>query len=87
MTDNYEPKLLEVNTIPSLLIYNELMRTIKSNFVIDTLNLIGVVPFSHEKNPKTLFEEYSFKNNIDFKINDALCEIRRPKGDYELIFY
>ena len=86
ITDNYKPKLLEVNTSPSLLIYNDLMRIIKSNFFIDTLNLIEIIPFSHEKKTKNLFKEYKFKNDIDFKVNDALCEINRPQGDYELIF-
>ena len=49
ITDDYEPKFLEVNTMPSLSVNDILQRIIKSNFFIDTLNLIGIVPFSHEK--------------------------------------
>lgn len=84
--DDFQPKLLEINTRPSLLIYNDLMKIIKTNFIIDTFNLIGIVPFSHEKKIKTFGSSYNFKKDLEFKINDALCEMSRPKGDYELIF-
>lgn len=86
MTDNYKPKLLEVNTNPSPYMSNYLMKVIKTNVFLDTLNLIGIVPFSHKKEFKIFSQSHHFKNNVDFKINEAICEIARPKGDFELIF-
>ena len=86
LTNNYEPKLLEVNTTPSPFFYNDLMKIIKTNLFIDELNLIGVVPFYHGQNLKMLNQKFDFKNYIDFRINEAICEINRPKGDFDLIF-
>lgn len=86
MTDNYNPKLLEVNTNPSPYVFNYLMRVIKTNLFLDTLNLIGIIPFSHEDKYKIFNQEYNLKNNENFIYNEALCEMARPRGDYELIF-
>ena len=51
----------------------------------DILILIGIVPFSRN-NKESLNSHLKFNSNINEKINNALCELEGPKGNYELIF-
>ena len=85
ITDKFEPILLEVNTSPSVKINDKVDLQIKTNLFVDTLNIIGIIPFSR-KSFKSLDKQYIFKNNNEELIDNAICEINRPKGDYELIF-
>lgn len=85
ITDKFEPILLEVNNPPSLDIYDKVDLPMKTNIFIDTLNIVGIIPFSR-KSFKSLDKQYIYKNNINQLVNNALCETYRPKGDYELIF-
>ena len=83
ITNKYEPILIEINTGPSIVMYNELDKIIKTNLLVDTLNLIGISIFS--KN--IIFKKQYFTNiSIEDNVNNALCELTRPRGDYELIF-
>lgn len=85
ITDKYEPVLLEVNYSPSVDIYDELDKILKTNLLVDTFNLVGITPFSQE-----MFyskdKKININDNTDNLINNAFCEFSRPKGDYELIF-
>ena len=84
MTNDYEPILLEINTSPSVIYHNEIDKFIKTNLVIDTLNIIGISLFS-----KNIFIKKFYKSKIlsvEDNVNNALCELTRPRGDYELIF-
>ena len=83
LTKDYKPYLLEINTGPSLIIYNILEKTIKTNLLIDTLNIVGIHPYS--KLNKFIKNNIS-KNTIIENVNNAFCELNRPRGDYELIF-
>ena len=67
-------------------IYNKIDKYIKTNLFIDTLNLIGIVPFSHKNYFNSFYKEFEFKNKIEDVVNNAYCELRRPRGDYQLIF-
>ena len=82
--DNYEPILLEINSHPSKIIHNNLDNIIKTNLFIDTMNLIGVSIFSKNIITKKLFKYKKY--DLEDHINNALCELTRPRGDYELIF-
>lgn len=84
INDNFNPILLEVNTNPSMIIYSIVENNIKMNIFKDTLNIIGIAPFSHSNNSND--GEFKFKNNFEEEINLALCELTRPRGGYELIF-
>ena len=86
ITDKLKPILLEVNYPPSLESYNIIDKSIKTNIFIDILNIIGITPFSHNVWSKPLFKEYKFKNNIEEAYNYGLCELTRPRGNFELIF-
>ena len=86
ITDKLKPILLEINYPPSLESYNIVDKSIKTNIFIDILNIIGITPFSHNEWPKPLFKEYKFKNDIEEAYNYGLCELTRPRGNFELIF-
>lgn len=85
ITNKFEPILLEVNYSPCMDIYDKVDISIKTNLLTDILNIVGVIPFSKKSN-KNLDKDYIFKNDIDELINNALCELTRPRGDLELIF-
>jgi len=83
ITKDYQPYLLEINEGPSMFYSNELERKIKNNLLADTLNLVGISIFS--KN--IIFKNRKNKMiSVEDHVNDAICELSRPRGDYELIF-
>ena len=86
LDDELEPHLLEVNTRPDMHIYDKMDSIVKQNIFVDSLNLVGITPFSHEKNPKSFDEEYQYSNPIDEAVEYAYCELMKPRGDFELIF-
>ena len=81
ITDKFEPILLEINNRPSLGIGDKVDEPIKTNLFADTLNIVGISLFSREKHYNKLKRNY-----IEDSVNNALCELYRPRGDYELIF-
>ena len=79
------PALLEVNTRPFMHIYDEMDKIVKTNLFVDTLNIVGLTPFSHQKEFKS-FDKDSKDDKEEDKVEEAFCELTRPRGDYELIF-
>jgi len=79
------PALLEVNTRPFMHIYDEMDKIVKTNLFVDTLNIVGLTPFSHQKEFKSFYKDSKGDKEED-KAEDAFCELTRPRGDYELIF-
>ena len=77
---------MEVNTRPFLHEYNKYDKIIKSNLFVDSLNIVGMTLFSHNKKHKNFDEVVNYANNEKKRVDDALCELTRPRGDYELIF-
>ena len=86
ITNKYEPILLEINNKPNLTIKNIIDKKIKLNLFVDMLNLVGIVPFSHDKELNLIDKELFFNSNNEELINNAFCELTRPRGDLELIF-
>ena len=84
--NKFDAHLLEVNTRPSLVEYNKYDKIIKSNLFVDTLNIVGISLFSHDKEHKLFDKGLSFKDKVEKRVDDAFCELTRPRGDYELIF-
>ena len=82
ITDKFEPILLETNNKPSLSINNLIDEPIKTNLFADTLNIVGISLFSRNHRYKGLNK----KDTIEESVNNALCELNRPRGDYDLIF-
>ena len=84
INDKFKPILLEVNYSPSIEIYNKVDEPIKTNIFIDMLNIVGITPFSHIGKARPFFKEYKFKNDIEDYYNSKLCELTRPRGNFEL---
>ena len=85
ITNKYEPILLEINTGPSMNNYTNLDKPMKTNLFIDTLNLVGIPIFSKNELFKSK-NNYFTKMTVKESVENALCELTRPRGDYELIF-
>jgi len=85
INDKFNPILCEINYVPEMFLSNNLDTKIKSNLFIDTLNLIGIIPYSRKKE-KSLVNKYKLTNEVNDNVNNALCELARPRGDFELIF-
>ena len=86
---------LEGNDRPSLLMGDINDRKLKPQLVADVLNLVGIVPYSHEydedfkpyEDTKKKFPYYTNeKERIQHDVDDALCEFGRPRGRFQLIF-
>ena len=92
---NLKLYFLEGNDRPSLIMGDINDRKLKPQLVADILNIVGIVPYSHEYNDD--FKPYEDKENkfpyynneeerINNDVEDALCELGRPRGKFELIF-
>jgi hypothetical protein len=86
LDNKFIPHLLEVNTRPFMKEYNKYDKIIKSNLFVDTLNIVGITPFSHFKNHKSFDDDLYYKNEYEKKVDKAYCELTRPRGDFKLIF-
>ena len=86
LDDKFKVYLLEVNDGPSLSLYDNMDRDIKTKLMADTFNLIGIVPFAHDESQKPMDEVYEYTNRSEEEVDYALCEFSRPKGNYERIF-
>ena len=83
ITKDYTPYLLEINDGVSMYYTNELEQKIKTILLVDTLNLVGLSIFSKNiifKNSKNRI------TSVEENVNNAVCELSRPRGGYDLIF-
>jgi hypothetical protein len=83
ITKDFEPILLEINSGPSITYHNQRDKPIKTNLLVDTLNIVGISMFN--KNI-LLYRNKKIKNSVEYNVQNAICELNRPRGDYELIF-
>ena len=79
LTDEFNPILLEINNGPDVVISDIVDKEIKIKVFLDIMNIIGISPFNKKIRDTNKFN----RNEI---INNAICEITRPRGDFELIF-
>ena len=83
ITKDFQPYLLEMNDGASIYYSNQIDEKIHNNLLVDTLNLVGISIFS---------KNIIFKNrqnriiSVKENVNNAVCELSRPRGDYEMIF-
>ena len=75
--------LIENN--PTMEIFNEMDKHNKYNLFVDTLNLVGITPYS-KKSGEPYDDKFKFTSEFEDNINNAFCELERPRGNYELIF-
>jgi hypothetical protein len=86
LDDKYEPHLLEVNKRPDMFIYDKMDKIVKENLFVDTLNIVGIVPFSHEDKVEIIDNVFNYKNRVEEGADYGYCELSRPRGNFELIF-
>ena len=87
LIDNkYEPYLIDIDKRPNMFIYDNIDKYIKERIFVDTLNIVGITPFSHDENQETLDEIFVYDDPIQEAVEYAFCELTRPKGYFDLIF-
>ena len=92
---NLKLYFLEGNDRPSLIMSDINDRKLKPQLVADMLNIVGIIPYSHEYNDdfkpwednEKMFPYYhNERERIRFNVDEAICELGRPRGNFELIF-
>ena len=94
LDDNLKIHLLEINDRPSLLMGDINDRKLKPQLVADTLNIVGITPFSHDYKDdfanweNKYYEKFGKEgpDELEDDINNSICELGRPRGRFELIF-
>ena len=96
LDENMKVHLIEINSRPSLLMGDINDRKLKPQLIADCLNIIGIIPYSHEykdgfapfdnKDDKEDVNNLNDKKRIKDAVDISLCEFGRPRGRFELIF-
>jgi hypothetical protein len=86
LDNQLNPWLLEVNINPSLNCDMDIDTKVKSKLITDILNIIGLIPFTHDKREKPLDKDNYYVSSIDEAVTESLCEFVRPTGGFEMIF-
>jgi len=86
LDNQLNPWLLECNINPSLNCDMDVDTKVKSKLITDILNIIGLVPFTHDKREKPLDKDNYYISSIDEAVTESLCEFVRPAGGFERIF-
>ena len=86
--DNLKVHLIEVNSRPSLLMGDINDLKLKPQLIADTLNIVGITPYSHDFNDDFKAYDDESEEDVDDEdgVNRSLCEFGRPRGRFELIF-
>ena len=89
--DQLKVHLIEINGRPSLLMGDINDMKLKPQLVADTLNLVGISPYSHDyRDDFEAYDKEIINNNKNeemlYDVNRALCEFGKPRGRFELIF-
>ena len=83
--EQLNPLLLEINTKPSMHNSDVTDDVTKGNVFVDSLNIIGISPFSR-KTKEPLDDYKVYNDHVIENVDHAICELTRPRGDFELIF-
>lgn len=84
--EDYKAYLLDVNNRPDMNNYDKFDEMLEESIFADSLNIAGLIPFSHDKNQEPLDDEYKNDDPVEEAVDNAFCEITRPAGKFELIF-
>lgn len=86
LDNKLNPWLLECNLNPSLNCDTETDLRLKSKLLTDIFNIIGLVPYSHDGQNKTIDKENYYQTCIEEAVTESLCEFVRPSGGFERLF-
>ena len=94
--ENLKVHLLEINDRPSMIMGDINDRKLKPQLAADCLNIVGIIPYSHDyrdgfapfenKNDNEEINEKTEEERIEDIVNSSICELGRPRGRFELIF-
>ena len=74
------------NINPSLNCDDDIDLKVKSKLITDICNIIGLIPYTHDKREKPLDKYNYYINGIEEAVTESLCEFVRPTGGFERIF-
>ena len=77
---------METNTYPDLNAQNLRKKIVKRAVTTDALNIVGLNIGTHGINGEYYDDVYKYNNIIEENVDNALCELERPRGVYELAF-
>ena len=84
---NYKAYLIDIDKNLDLKSLHLAPIYIYDHLISDILNIIGIVPFSHDEFQQTFDKNvYNYENKVTESVDDALCEFTRKKGVFELVF-
>ena len=85
---DYNLFLIDIDKNPAFKSKHLVPIYIYDHLISDALNIVGVVPFSHNELRQKTFDKniYNYENEVNESVDDALCEFSRIKGVFELIF-
>ena len=85
---NFKVWIMETNSFPNLrgMAKNLRERTLKGIIAIDALNIVGINIGTHGPNGEYYDDVYKYNNSLEENIDNAFCELERPRGVYELAF-
>ena len=86
LDNKLNPWLLECNLNPSLSCDTDVDLRLKSKLITDVLNIIGLVPFTHDEKLKPLDYPNYYKSSVEEGVTESLCEFERPSGGFERLF-
>ena len=84
LDENLKPYLLEANRRCGFRDDNDAEKYYTHNIIADTINLVGIRILNKENN--NIYDGIKYKDNLKEIIDDSLCELDRPRGEYKLIF-
>jgi len=83
--NNMKPWLLEINLSPGLGTKTGYQRRLKYKLMNDIFNIVGLVPYSHITG-LALEGECEYKDPVDEALQQSICEITRPTGEFKRVF-
>ncbi len=99
LDENLRLFFIEANDRPSVYMGDINDRKLKPQLIADVLNIVGITPYSHDykenfrayesKEEKKEYKEgqnESEDERILRDVEESICEIERPKGNFELVF-
>ena len=86
LDETYKPWLMRIAKNPIMKCNNQIETKIKSKLITDILNIIGVIPFSHDNKFEPLDNPIKYKDSIEEMLVETFCEFERPTGGFERIF-
>ena len=85
--NNNKVYLLELNRNPSMRNGHAVCDYMYDNIIADILNIVGIVPFSHNETQQPFDKNvYQYEDKIEEIVDDSLCEFGRPRGMFELVY-